>query len=129
MDPVTALSIASGVVQFIEFSVKIIASCREVVRRGSLTELRITEESVIELREGLEALKRNSAAVSASADLAESNARLKRLGESCCSSAETLLRGIGRLRPGKIAGKMDRGADPNCVFEKLTIMQAKNLSL
>ena len=44
MDPVTAFSLAAGVIQVIDCSFKVVKICRELVKDGSLAPHRNTEE-------------------------------------------------------------------------------------
>lgn len=44
MDPVTAFSLAAGVIQVIDLSSKALSKCREIHKDGSLAQNRATEE-------------------------------------------------------------------------------------
>lgn len=46
MDPVTAFSLAAGVLQVVDLSFKALARCQELYKDGSLAEHRSTEEIV-----------------------------------------------------------------------------------
>ena len=44
MDPLTAFSLAAGILQVLDFSFKAVAQCRELYKDGSLAENRATSE-------------------------------------------------------------------------------------
>lgn len=45
MDPVTAFSLAAGVLQVVDSSFKALSTCREIYKDGSLAQHRDTEET------------------------------------------------------------------------------------
>lgn len=49
MDPITAFSLAAGILQVVDISSKAIAKCHEVYKNGSLAEHRETAEVVEQL--------------------------------------------------------------------------------
>lgn len=44
MDPVTAFSLAAGVLQVVDLSIQALSTCKEIYKDGSLAQHRKTEE-------------------------------------------------------------------------------------
>lgn len=44
MDPLTAFSLACGVIQVVDFSIKVLAKCKEIHDHGALSEHQEVEE-------------------------------------------------------------------------------------
>jgi hypothetical protein len=112
MDPFSALSVASAVVQFVDFSSKIIAGSREIHSSvsGQLLEHAELEEitsSLVELNRDLEVSLSGNPPTD---KLSPNDRELKSLCEQCQNIAVELLEALAQLKaPGdeelKIAGK------------------------
>ena len=101
MDPLTAFSLACGVIQVVDFSAKTLSKCKELYHQGSLSEYQELEDltnHLVDVRDELEltTVKQNSADLRA----AEDQSLLEVAGQ-CSKTAEDL---VEKFRSLKIEG-------------------------
>ena len=100
MDPLTAFSLACGVIQVIDVSAKTLTTCREIYKKGSSSDYQSLEslaKHLIHLREKLDFP--NDSQITADGQ------SLIELSEKCSTTADQL---IGRLQALKIQGPHKR---------------------
>lgn len=100
MDPVSAFSLACGIVQVVDFSLKISSSCRKLYKEGTLSENNVIEgwaENLTELCAGLNRLVTEEDDV----DTPPANEQeLLRLAKKCSSTARDLINELKGLKVG-----------------------------
>ncbi|KAL8838532.1 MAG: hypothetical protein Q9170_002112 [Blastenia crenularia] len=96
MDPVTAFSLAAGVLQVIDVGFKAVKTCREFYKDGSLAEFRGVEEVTEALVKGSDRL---NADISQSATPQSAGDDILELSNKCSKLARDLLEELGKLRP------------------------------
>lgn len=101
MDPLTAFSLACGVIQVVDFSIKTLSKCKELYQEGSLAEYRELEDltnHLVDVRDKLELtnVKRNAGALG----VAEDQSLLEVAGQ-CSKTADHL---VEKFRSLKIEG-------------------------
>ncbi|KAL8784235.1 MAG: hypothetical protein Q9195_009134 [Heterodermia aff. obscurata] len=96
MDPMTAFSLAAGVIQVIDCSFKVVNICRELAKDGSLAPHRNTEELTDTLVKGMERLKATNARVTMSRS--QDDNEIIELSAKCSVIAEDLLAELRTLR-------------------------------
>ena len=98
MDPLTAFSLACGVMQVVDFSTKTLLKCKELYQEGSLAhyqELEDLTKHLVDLREKLEltTVKQNPGILGA----AEDRSLLEVAGQ-CSNTAEHLIKEVRSLK-------------------------------
>lgn len=89
MDPLTAFSLACGVIQVVDFSTKVVEKCRQLYKDGALSQNMEAEEmatQLTQLRVDLELPKHRD------------QDELLRLGEKCSAIAEDLLKELQKVK-------------------------------
>ena len=98
MDPLTAFSLACGVIQVVDFSMKVLAKCKEFHDHGALSEYQEVEEITKHLTNlRLDALPPHSSGTTQTPDDRE----LRELLKTCSETAEQL---VAKLQTLKIKG-------------------------
>lgn len=96
LDPLTAISLASAIVQFVDFSLKIVSQTQEIYQSASGA----TRENVTisEITEDIKALNHNIWSSTNNLQLGPSEMALHRLVESCETEADALLLLLAELK-------------------------------
>lgn len=97
MDPVSAFSLACGVIQIVDFSIKTVSSCRRLYKEGSLSENGAIEGWAEHLTELIAELKIpiEEAAVRA---LPPNEQELLKLATECSATARDLIQQVNSLK-------------------------------
>ena len=101
MDPLTAFSLACGVIQVVDFSTKAVTLCAQLYRDGTLAQYKDLEETAKQLSDLRTALKLSAAGQSTKLNQIPSETLLTKIATDCSDNAELL---VIRLRAFKIAG-------------------------
>ena len=102
MDPVTALGLASNVIQVVEFSIQLVSKSVEIYKDGSLAE-NVDAEEVTQSLKGLNGkLQRSVQDSRCDESLSEADQSLMELCENCERTANELLTTFDRV---KVTGK------------------------
>ena len=98
MDPVTAFSLACGVIQVVDFSIKVLAKCKEIYDHGALSE----HQEIEEITKHLADLQIDTS-LPQSSGIAQTPAdrELWELAKTCSATAEQL---VAKLQNLKIEG-------------------------
>jgi hypothetical protein len=106
LDPLTAISLAGNVVQFVDFSSKVISKTRELIKssHGTTQEAYNAEIVIRDLLRLSEQLKDGLQAVSAG-PLPDEDETLKELCSGCIDLSGTMIRRLEKLKLGEGAGK------------------------
>ncbi|KAL8842262.1 MAG: hypothetical protein Q9170_000588 [Blastenia crenularia] len=96
LDPLTAISLASAIVQFVDFSIKIVSQIQEIYQSASGA----TRENVTisEITEDIKVLNHNIWSNTNPLQLQASEMALQRLAESCETEADALLLVLAELK-------------------------------
>ena len=98
MDPLTAFSLACGVIQVVDFSMKVLAKCKEIHDHGALSE----NQEIEEITKQLTDLQiDNSLPQSSETTQTPDDRELRELVKTCSATAEQL---VAKLRTLKIEG-------------------------
>jgi hypothetical protein len=108
LDPVTALAVVTSVVQFVDFSSKVISKAVELSRSANGTtqdasNYEIVTRDLLRLSEGL---RERAAASSAERPKTEADQALNDVCNGCISLSETMLEGLEGLKVQDGAGKI-----------------------
>ncbi|CAD6592252.1 MAG: hypothetical protein ASARMPRED_006132 [Alectoria sarmentosa] len=98
MDPLTAFSLACGVIQVVDFSTKTLMKCKEIYKDGSLSEYQELEDltsHLVDVRAGLDLASSHQSAESIH-NLDDQS--LLNLAEECSATAHQLMRRIHSLK-------------------------------
>ncbi len=89
MEPLSALSLACGIIQIVEFSTRVVLSCRQVYKDGALSENNDVEEMATHL-----------ASLRDHLDLPDQRSpdELLELGKKCSDTAEDLIKVLQMLK-------------------------------
>lgn len=101
MDPITAFSLACGVIQVVDFGTKTLIKCREIYKEGSLSayqELEDLTKNLVDVRSKLDLPSANQ--IAEGFDKSNEQIILK-LARRCSATADQL---VGRLHSLKIEG-------------------------
>ena len=106
MDPLTAFSLACGVIQVIDFSTKVLFQCREIYKNGSLAE----NESIEAMAEHLTTLRADlQPSTTAIGTQTAGDTELLLLSDRCSEMAKELVVAVGGLKVGSSASKWKAG--------------------
>ena len=105
MDPLTAFSLACGVIQVIDFSTKTLMKCREIYKEGSLSEYQSLEDMTKHLIGVREELNVSNVSQSAGSPMTADNKSLIELSRQCSATADQL---VEKLHLLKIQGPRKR---------------------
>ena len=98
MDPLTAFSLACGVIQVVDFSIKVLAKCKEIHDHGALAE----HQEVEEITNHLTDLRMDTSLPQSSGSTQSPDDReLRELAKTCSTTAEQL---VAKLQTLKIEG-------------------------
>ena len=98
MDPVTAFSIACGVIQIVDFSTKVVSKCREVYKHGTTSEhaeLRAMAEHLISLQTNNPNVPQATA--SGQSSFSANDKELVAIAQQCSTIAGTLIEELKSL--------------------------------
>jgi hypothetical protein len=98
MDPFTALSVGSAVVQFVDFSVKLISSGHQLYKEGALPVNDELEQVTVDLTQLCEDLAADHPGISAR-QLSRDEAALQQLASLCKKIGNELLSLLATLKP------------------------------
>lgn len=98
MDPLTAFSLACGVIQVLDFSTKVLSQCREIYKNGSLSENESTESMVEHLTTLRADLQPSTTATGAQT---AGDKELMQLADRCSGMAKELVAELGELKVGR----------------------------
>ena len=101
MDPLTAFSLACGVIQVIDFSTKTLIKCQEIYKEGSLSEYQSLENLTKHLIDVRGKLNYPSGSQNIGNPITVNDQSLIELSEKCSSTADEL---VGRLHMLRIQG-------------------------
>lgn len=103
MDPLTALSLASNVIQLIDFGIKVVSVSWEIYDSASGSHKGVDELAwtIRNLQSLTEALKTSTASVAESSPQTRNDAELLALAREAESSADESLTLLAKLRPGR----------------------------
>ena len=97
MDPVTAFSLACGILQIVDFSAKVVSACRAIYRNGSLSEHAQLEERASHLKNLHHDLKSPNFTSSGTDPTRKLDTELVELAEKCSDTAENLIHEVQAL--------------------------------
>ncbi|KAL9630955.1 MAG: hypothetical protein Q9204_004464 [Flavoplaca sp. TL-2023a] len=126
MDPVSAFSLAAGVLQVVGISFKAISACREIYKNGSLAQNRDSQYVTQQLLETTRHLENSRINVSASA--AKHSSDIVEVSKKCSETATEILTELNKLQQDPKGGFRDSVAKGlRSLFKKqfLTETQAK----
>jgi hypothetical protein len=102
MDPLTAFSLACGVIQVIDFSAKVLSQCREIYKNGSLSE----NESIKSMAEHLITLRADLQPTTSSIGTQTAGDKdLVQLSNKCSEMAKELVGELQSLKAGSTSSK------------------------
>jgi len=102
MDPLTAFSLACGVIQVIDFSAKVLSQCREIYKNGSLSE----NESIKSMVEHLITLRADLQPTTSSIGTQTAGDKdLVQLSNKCSEMAKELVGELQSLKAGSTSSK------------------------
>jgi molecular chaperone GrpE (heat shock protein) len=106
LDPLTAISLAGNIVQFVDFTAKVISKTRELARstHGTTQEAYNAEIVIRDLLKLSEQLKDGARAASA-VPQTDDDKVLEELCNGCISLSERMLKRLEKLKLGEGAGK------------------------
>lgn len=119
MDPLTAFSLACGVIQVIDFSTKTLMKCKEIYKEGSLSDHRNLEDSIKHLIDIREKLDLPDATQRAESPIAANDQSLIELSRQCSATADQLVEKLHSLR---IQGPHER---PKAIFKTVKSLWEK----
>jgi len=99
LDPLTAISLASAVVQFVDFSVKLVSAGHELYEKGSLADNDEVEQITQDLANLTEELGADRPA--AAKQLSQDEIAIKKLARSCKELADDMLAVLTTLKAQK----------------------------
>ncbi|KAL8874728.1 MAG: hypothetical protein Q9198_006824, partial [Flavoplaca austrocitrina] len=105
MDPVSAFSLAAGVLQVVDVSFRALSACREIHKDGSLTQHRDSQEITQQLLETTQHLENSHINVSASA--AKHSNGVVEVSKKCSETASKILTELNKLQRDPKAGFRD----------------------
>ena len=97
MDPLTAFSLACGVIQVIDFSTKTLMECREIYREGTLSDHRNLEDLIKHLIDIREKLDLPDATRRTESPIAADDQSLIELSRQCSATAGQLVEKLHSL--------------------------------
>ena len=98
MDPLTAFSLACGVIQVVDFSTKTLMKCKEIYKDGSLSEYQELEDSASDLVDVRARLDLASSHKSAESIHSLDDQSLLDLAEECSATAHQLMEKLHSLK-------------------------------
>lgn len=98
MDPFSAFSLACGVIQVVDFSLRTLAKCKELYRDGVLTEYKQLEKSTKRLTGLQDDLQLHANVSSANNAQTSQDQALLELARECSATAKELTAKLGELR-------------------------------
>jgi len=102
MDPLTAFSLACGVIQVIDFSTKVLSQCREIYKNGSLSE----NESIESMAEVLTTLRADMQPTTSSTGTPTAGDKdLIQLSIKCSEMAKELIGELQSLKAGSTGSR------------------------
>jgi len=102
MDPITAFSLACGVIQVIDFSAKVLSQCREIYKNGSLSE----NESIESMTEHLTTLRADLQPTASSTGAQTAGDKdLIQLSKQCSDMAKELVAEQQPVKAGSIGSR------------------------
>ncbi len=102
MDPLTAFSLACGVIQVIDFSAKVLSQCREIYKNGSLSK----NESIESMAEHLITLRADLQPTTSSIGTQTAGDKdLVQLSNKCSEMAKELVGELQSLKAGSTSSK------------------------
>ena len=99
MDPITAFSLACGVIQVVDFSTKVVVKCREITKDGASSENKEIESMAKNLTDLFTDLSSASAVVNhrPMPQLYHDDQDLRKLAQQCSETAKELIAEIQKL--------------------------------
>jgi len=102
MDPITAFSLACGVIQVIDFNTKVLSQCREIYKNGSLSE----NESIESMAEHLTTLRADLQPTTSSTGAQTAGDKdLIQLSIKCSEMAKELVAELQSLKAGSTGSR------------------------
>lgn len=98
MDPLTAFSLACGVIQVVDFSAKVAVKCKEIYDDGALHEYRDLEDLTVHLTDLQVGLRLPSEALAAQDSPVSHEKDLSELAKACSETADQLVKKLRALR-------------------------------
>ena len=98
MDPLTAFSLACGVIQVVDFSTKTVAKCIEIYKEGSFAEYRDLEDLTKHLVEARAKLDLSDVNQSVRTSASPDEQSLLEIARQCSTTADQLVQKIDSLK-------------------------------
>lgn len=98
MDPLTAFSLACGVIQVVDFSLRALAKCNEMYRDGVLSEYSELEESTKRLTSLQDVLQLHGNVSSTNDPQTSQDKILLEVARACSATAKELTAKLGEMR-------------------------------
>ena len=108
MDPITAFSLACGVIQIIDFGFRAVSMCKEMYEQGELSEYKELEVTTKHLANAQNDIRLPSSSLSATAVQKPQDKELSEIAKDCSAIAEELTTKLEALKIHDSRRKRDR---------------------
>ena len=108
MDPVTAFSLACGVIQVVDFGSRALSMCKEIYKKGELSEYKELEETRKHLVSAQNDIRLPSAGPAAVASQTPQDKKLSEIAKDCSAIAAELTTKLQTLKAPNAHRKRDR---------------------
>lgn len=105
MDPLTAFSVACGVIQVVEFGLKVASKGREIYRDGALHQNQDIEHATRNLNEASISLDKSLKSLTKIKQPSKDDVELQKLAVDCQEASTNLLSELGWIRTSPVKDK------------------------